>query len=529
MATSAFRSTTRRGCSGSGTDANGVPSTPRSKRDPSPSGQGSHRRSSSMTDFSARYLSDCSSTSEYRSSYRRTSDIHGGRRSVCPSDSENEPDFSTTQRPRRRWAAESEDERTQKPSFSVTKAPDPQQNRLRRTLSSHDMSQYGSNMELDVVVPEKKLGTADSEDLVEEKTIRAVFDQMKQSLRAEPPVADVGMTNFLDSMRSEVRRAVSDIRTELEEALQRNEAGSAASDEVSRREAEGPVVIRSVADIQNEYTTKLEESERKVRELWSQIAVEERRCLELTKIVNELLPTPPPACLETSTPQVSSSGRRPPRRRNSAERQLVLESLDVEAQKYFEECVSISSFDCHGDSDDSMRVKESTNTSRRGRSADLEAALEPAIGESSVKGSAQMKDMLIGSDGVVLPWLKWESETGGSDKSTKQVTKKHTSPRASSSSGRSASFNRAGGSNDQFYRPGSAKSNGARKAGGVSLLETASDKLTSIPGIPLFTIDDQVAQVDHPLDVDTVLLDKIHFRCRVNNGELLLCQSSFLM
>ncbi|MCO5556753.1 hypothetical protein L7F22_010305 [Adiantum nelumboides] len=530
MATSAFRSTTRRGCSGSKekTDASGVPSTPRSKRDPSPSGRGFHRRSSSVTDFSARYLSDCSSTSEYRSSYRRTSDINGGRRSVCPSDSENEPDFSAMWRPRRRWGAESEDERTQKPVFSVAEAPDPQQNRLRRTLSSHEMSQYGSNLELDVVVPEKKPETADSEDLVEEKTIRAVFDQMK-SLRSEPPVADVGMTNFLDSMRSEVKRAVSDIRIELEEALQRNLAESATLDEGNRREAEGPVVIRSVADIQNEYTTKLEESEKKVRELWAQIAVEERCCLELSKIVHELLPTPPPACLENSMPQASSSGRRPPRRRNSAERQIVLESLDVEAQKYFEECVSISSFDCHGDSDDSMHVKETTNTSRKGRVPNSEAALDPATSDSSVKGSAQAKDLLIGSDGVVLPWLKWESEAGGgSDKSTKQATKRHTSPRSSSSSGRSSSFNRVGGSNDQFYRPG-AKLNGARKSGGVSLLETSSDKLTSIPGIPLFTIDDQVAQVDHFLDVDTVLLDKIQLRCRVNNGELLLCQSTFLM
>ena len=125
MATSAFRSTTRRSdCAGKAEVSGGgllvVPSTPthgdgrRSRRDPSPSpsinrghygGKPSassnsfHRRSTSMSDFSsAKYLSDCSSTTAHRSAstsrnYRSSSGIKGGTRSVCPSDSEVLPFF----------------------------------------------------------------------------------------------------------------------------------------------------------------------------------------------------------------------------------------------------------------------------------------------------------------------------------------------------------------------------------------------------------------------------------------------------
>lgn len=47
----------------------------------------------------------------------------------------------------------------------------------------------------------------------------------------------------------------------------------------------------------------------------------------------------------------------------------------------------------------------------------------------------------------------------------------------------------------------------------------------------LFSVEDcYVVQSDGSvLDVDTLLLEKIKFRCRVENGELLLCQGLFLM
>ncbi|MCO5577096.1 hypothetical protein L7F22_030918 [Adiantum nelumboides] len=109
---------------------------------------------------------------------------------------------------------------------------------------SHHVSVLGKNPEGD-----------DMDDLVEEKTIRAVYAQMK-SLHTDPPVGDVGMTDFLDAMRTEVRRAVSDIRVELEE---KNGKLSSTTKAENRSESHGTGVLQAVADIRKEYTTKLQE------------------------------------------------------------------------------------------------------------------------------------------------------------------------------------------------------------------------------------------------------------------------------
>ena len=107
---------------------------------------------------------------------------------------------------------------------------------------------------------------------------------------------------------------------------------------------------------------------------------------------------------------------------NSSEKQHVLKSLDDEAQKYFDECVSISSLDCPADSDDSMRDKENKTRYRKGRSGDPESTAKSGLSQADAKGGPSKKDFLIGSDGVVLPWLQWEAEAaGGNDSSPSQV------------------------------------------------------------------------------------------------------------
>lgn len=534
MATSAFRSTTRRNCQigGSGSaETHDVPSTPRARRDPSPSGRGLHRRSSSMTDFSARYFSDCSSTSDFRSSYTKGS--RTGRSSVCPSDSESDMDSLYAHRRSRKWGAESEDERPTNPPMSTISATKSERKGLRRTLSSQDFSQNISKTRLHVSVLDRKPEGNDTEDLAEEKTIRAVYAQMK-SLSSDPPVGDVGMNDFLDAMRTEVRRAVSDIRMELEESMQKNGKLSSTVDVQDRSESQGTDVIQAVADIRKEYTMKLEESEKRVRELWSQIAVEERRCLELSKIVKELLPTPPP--VTTSTANNSSSRRRPLRRKNSAERQLDLKSLDEEALRYFEECVSISSYDCQGDSDDSLREKENNGRRRNGREI---AAKSPST-VNGCKGETQPKASSIGSDGVVLPWLQWEAEGGGSgDKNSKQISQVE---RGGVSGKSKTQFQRSSNISFSAAKKLPAKTSAAEQMSpstwsASGACETKLDVLESrqkpraSSSSSLFSVEDcNVVQSDGSvLDVDTLLLEKIKFRCRVENGELLLCQGLFLM
>ncbi|KAI5084666.1 hypothetical protein GOP47_0000835 [Adiantum capillus-veneris] len=532
MATSAFRSTTRRNCQISGysssAEGGGIPATPLSKRDPSPSGRGFHRRSASVSDFSARYLSDCSSTSDLRSCNNKSS--RTGRRSVCPSDSENDMDSLSTHRQYGKWGVELEDERPANSFTSKTGLVKLEHKGLRRTFSSQDLSQAIHKMRHHVPVLLTKTEGDDTEGIVEEKTIRAVYAQMK-SLHTDPPVGDVGMTDFLDAMRAEVRRAVSDVRIELEESMQKNGKLSTSSAE-NRSESHGTDVIQAVADIRKEYTTKLEESEKRVRELWSQIAVEERRCLELSKIVKELLPTPPPAIVPTSMAHSSSSRRRPLRRKNSTERQLDTKNLHDEAYRYFEECVSIFSYDCQGDSNDYIQGKENSN---RRRSMKEGYAKALSMGTNG-KGESQPNASSVGSDGVVLPWLQWEAEAGAAgDKNLKQVERN-----AKGISSKNSPLHRLGSSSHPKPNNTSAelgKPSLTTLAGPVwsesGALEAKSDLFDSkqMSSTIRFTLDDNTIRKESTtfLDVDLLLFEKIKFRCRVEKGELLLCQGLFLM
>ncbi|XP_060218244.1 uncharacterized protein LOC132645331 isoform X2 [Lycium barbarum] len=96
-----------------------------------------------------------------------------------------------------------------------------------------------------------------------------------------------------------------------------------------------PEAVELVSDIRREYARKLDESEERARKLRSDLAVEEHRGQEISRILKEILsdPKPPP-------PQRSRAGRK-----RSNERKKMSKRLTEEALTYFDECVSISTFD----------------------------------------------------------------------------------------------------------------------------------------------------------------------------------------
>ncbi|KAH7297351.1 hypothetical protein KP509_26G066400 [Ceratopteris richardii] len=514
MATSAFRSTTKRSCQidngSSARELDSVPSTPRSKRDPSSSGRGFHRRSSSVTDVSARYLSDCSSTIEYRTSYNKG--LKTGCRSVCPSDSEPDMDILSIRGRYDRRSVESEDERPHL-AESKTGFMNRMQEGLRRTSSSQDLSQASNKMrQPDPIIDIKD----DAESLVKVKTIRAVYGN-------DPPVQNVGTVDLCDAKRIEAHSAVSN------SIHKRNQLPLSKCIE-STSEPLGSNVTQAVADIRKEYTTKLEESEKRVRELWSQIAVEERRCLELSKIVRELLPTVSSAPVAEN----SSNHRQQLRRKNITERQGSSKSLAEEAERFFDECVSISSYDCQGDSDESMQVKHADN---------LRKEDEPSLNALSTKASGNEEvhwlRVSVGSDGVVLPWLQWESEAGcGGVKSSNQFEN------------RKGLSKKSGRGHVDNFKTGPLKALTAKAAAGPRKPQTATKKVLAgdesqnqgqrtevlevkkrrtVSSAMHVTSDNDVNQISSEfLDVDTFLHEKIKYRGRIENGELLLCPSLFL-
>uniref|UniRef100_J3NB12 Uncharacterized protein n=1 Tax=Oryza brachyantha TaxID=4533 RepID=J3NB12_ORYBR len=84
-----------------------------------------------------------------------------------------------------------------------------------------------------------------------------------------------------------------------------------------------------------EYTTKLKQSHERARKLRADLAVEEQREQELSRVLKGIV----------TAPNFTEAHKRRPRRKSSIERLKVSKHLAEEAMNYFEECVSISTLD----------------------------------------------------------------------------------------------------------------------------------------------------------------------------------------
>eukprot|EP00249_Psilotum_nudum_P016438 c25823_g1_i3 orf=165-1679(-) len=379
MAVSAFRSTTKRSCQIGSAESNG-PAMPGSKTEAT-SRKGIHRRSRSVSDFSQKYLSD----SEYRGR-------HGGRSSSRYMSSDSESDMEAANGQHRGWQGNFGSGLGREFASSV-RATDTYHSRhgFRRT-SNHQDPSAGKNSRRGIILPHcGSFGVDHPENVEEEKTISAVYAQIK-------------------SMK----------RSCLSEG---NSEGSSPAEFMSTD------VIQAVTDIRKEYAAKLEQSEKRVHELWSQLAIEEQRCLEFAKIVKELLPAASPSLQKVSH-----------RRKASAEKQLVSKWLDEEAHKYFEECVSISSLDSSGGLDIPQEkdqqgllhaVQDDAGKTRKGTTG-----LDQQItrDRSSLNEDAKQSKGDIGNDGVVLPWLQWGAERGIGERNSIKGVHSYFSPSSSSNS-----------------------------------------------------------------------------------------------
>ncbi|KAK3005512.1 hypothetical protein RJ639_017190 [Escallonia herrerae] len=170
----------------------------------------------------------------------------------------------------------------------------------------------------------------------EEKTIKAVFEQIK-SFEGDSLGGDTAVNGIYETIQTEVRRAISDIQNDLESAIRRRNATVLATADVTDIPPDlvNPGAVELVLDIRREYSRKLDESQERARKLRADLAVEEHRGQELSRILKETLPDP-----KTSSVQRSRLGRR-----TSSERKKMSKRLTEDAMSYFDECVSISTFD----------------------------------------------------------------------------------------------------------------------------------------------------------------------------------------
>lgn len=154
-------------------------------------------------------------------------------------------------------------------------------------------------------------------------------------------------------------------------------------------------VLKAVSTIRRNYKTQLEQSEKRKQELLAEIMLEEERGKEIKKIAVELLPN-----------RMETAVKRPVRGRKSTDRNRTSKQLVEEADQIIEEFISsveetdISSFDGERSDTSSLfggSIKPMTNY------ADVETFKSPV-----------RYDLLPGEmDGVVLPWLKWETTNDG--------------------------------------------------------------------------------------------------------------------
>ncbi|CAA7409560.1 unnamed protein product [Spirodela intermedia] len=243
-----------------------------------------------------------------------------------------------------------------------------------------------------------------------EKTIGTAFDHKK----SEHPHGDGENDGLYEVMRKEVRHAVDEIRTELEKVIEKAKPPMPSGNDPQPKSSE---VVQAIAEIRRNYTSKLEESEKRKQDLLAELAAEEQRGQELSKIVKELLPG-----TNQTTPVRQSRFRK-----RSNDKSKISKHLFEEAEKYFEDFISsvddtdISSFDGEK-SDGGSTIGGCTKSN--------------AVGETQA-GPARTASSLVDTDGLVLPWLEWETFNDGTPLSgkSKEPSAIHSSVRSMSSHG----------------------------------------------------------------------------------------------
>ncbi|THF96804.1 hypothetical protein TEA_025748 [Camellia sinensis var. sinensis] len=251
------------------------------------------------------------------------------------------------------------------------------------------------------------------------------------------------------------------------------------------------------------------ESEKRKQDLLAEIALEEQHGRELSKIVRELLPDP----------KSSANAEKPSRaRKRSNDKNRVSKRLTEEAEKYFEDFISnvedtdLSSYD--GERSDASSTLQVTKT----RDAVLHSG-ETETFRTQTRSNYPPVEIM---DGVILPWLQWETCNDGSALPSKNKRELPVTPQSISwdayqeaISAQHPSGNSA--SSRGSWSPGlDGPSSNTGEATGSILKEVASHQRSQ------FDMDRYLKlqrEEDH-------LFERWKEQNRINSGGLLLCSSN---
>ncbi|XP_062029465.1 uncharacterized protein LOC133745420 isoform X1 [Rosa rugosa] len=371
---------------------------------------------------------------------------------------------------------------------------------LRRSLSQKDLKCHDGYSSQSSVLTDDEGKDAYIYKNGAEKTIRAVYSEKK----AEHPAGNDVKSGLYEVMRKELRHAVEEIRTELEQEKGKTKSTVPAPGDSLR--SNGSDVLQAVSSIRKNYSSKLEQSEKRKQDLLAEIVLEEQHSRELSKIVKELLPEPK---------KIVSPDRPSRTRRRSNDKGRVSKRLTEEAERYIEDFIS--------------NVEDTDISSLDGERSDTSSSLGGIMkGETFQSPAMSTPPPPVFMDGVVLPWLRWETSNDGTPMGCRNKTEPPMTPK-SFSWGASQEV-----TNAQDHSQ-SASSRGSWSPGIIdslpfNVMENASSKIgesgnyqrQSHPGgsNPLRFDMEKYLQLKNNEDF---LLETLKQQRRIGSGGLLLC------
>ncbi|KAK4801163.1 hypothetical protein SAY86_021650 [Trapa natans] len=287
---------------------------------------------------------------------------------------------------------------------SRKEASAPQRKGLRRSLSQKDFKTYDGYFSQSSTLTDDEVRDTHSPKDGIERTIRAVYAQTK----GEHPTRDDRNGEIYEVMRRELRHAVEEMKMEIGQAMSKCVSGRRSDDAFSSKDTNG---IQAFSNTSSNCSNRLDQPERHKTDLLSQIAMEEKKIREHPETVTELLPEPNGSI--TAKPARS--------RRRSNDRSRMSKRLSEEAEKYIEDFIA--------------NIEDTDISSIDGERSDTSSTLGGIVKADNFQTTV-LKPLSLEMDGVMLPWLQWETSNDVSLQSS--CNKKAESPTTPVSSNWSA-------------------------------------------------------------------------------------------
>ncbi|MBA0801860.1 hypothetical protein Gohar_012199 [Gossypium harknessii] len=270
--------------------------------------------------------------------------------------------------------------------ISSTYKPTASNNRqgLRRSLSQKDLKYHDGYSNHTSALTDDDRGDAFSNKSGMERIIRAVYAQKKGE--AHPTGDDVN-GGLYAAMRKELRHAAEEIKTQLEQAMVKTKKSNIASD--GSLHLDNSDFLQAVSTIRRKCIAKLEKTEKRRQDLSAEILLE-KHGRELSKIVKELLSEPKNSIVEKSFRT----------RKKSHDQNTTSKQLTEEAERYIEDFIS--------------NVEDTDISSLDGDRSDTNSSIRGIAKTPNFQSPAVFKSVPVEMDGVMLPWLQWETSNDAS-------------------------------------------------------------------------------------------------------------------